>query len=110
MVPVPFQHHARKPSIFDDKLAPNLEGKFEKVDKKKVDKKEVDEWWKSLSVPWKGLRVLIVGHRELKGRTAIVRDVAFGRKNLSGLALFVELETFGSTKQWIKYEDAVEER
>jgi hypothetical protein len=97
MVPVPFQHHARKPSIFDNKLAPNLE-------------KKVDEWWKSIPVPWRGLRVLIIRHGELKGRTAIVRDIAFGRKNLSGLALFVELETFGSTKRWIEYEDTVEER
>jgi hypothetical protein len=102
MVPVPFQHHAHKPSTFDDKLVPNLE--------KKVTKKKVDEWWKSIPVPWRGLHVLIIRHGELKGRTAIVRDVAFGHKNLSGLALFVELETFGSAKQWIEYEDTVEER
>jgi len=54
--------------------------------------------------------VLIIRHRELKGQTAIVHDVAFGRKNLSGLAVFVELETFGSTKWWIEYEHTVEER
>jgi len=54
--------------------------------------------------------MLIIRHRELKGQTAIVRDVTFGRKNLSGLAVFVELETFGSTKQWIEYEHTVEEQ
>jgi hypothetical protein len=101
-VPVPFQHHARKPSFFDDKLAPNLE--------EPVGKTKVDEWWKSIPVPWRGLRVLIIRHGELKGRTAIVRDVAFGRKNLSGLAVFVELDLLGSAKRWIKYEDTVEER
>jgi hypothetical protein len=64
----------------------------------------------SIPVPSRGLRVLIIRHGELKGRTAIVRNVTFGRKNLSGLALFVELETFGSAKRWIDYEDTVEER
>jgi len=54
--------------------------------------------------------MLIVRHGELKGQTAIVCNVTFGRKNLSGLATFVELETFGSTKWWIKYEDTVEEQ
>ena len=107
MVPVPFQHHAHKPSTFDDKLAPNLE---KKVTEKKVAEKKVDEWWKSIPVPWRGLHVLIIRQGELKGRTAIVCDVAFGCKNLSGLALFVELETFGSAKRWIKYEDTMEER
>ena len=106
MVPIPFQHHACKPVIFDDKLAPNLEKDAEK----KVDEKKVDEWWRSIPIPWRGLHVLIVHHGELKGRTAIVCDVAFGRKNYSGLTLYVELETFGSTKLWIEYEDAVEER
>jgi hypothetical protein len=107
MVDVPFQHHARKPTIFDDKLAPNLE---EKVAEKNVVEKKVDEWWKSIAVPWRGFRVLIIRHGELKGRTAIVRDVAFGRKSLSGLEIFVELEVFGSMKRWIEYEQAVEER
>jgi len=102
-VPVPFQHHARKLGSFDDKLAPNLE--------EPVGKTKVDEWWKSIPVPWRGLRVLIIRHgEELKGQTAIVRDVTFGCKNLSGLAVFVELETFGSTKRWIKYEHTIEER
>jgi len=54
--------------------------------------------------------MLIVRHGELKEQTAIVCDVAFGCKNLSGLATFVELKTFGSTKWWIKYEDAAEEQ
>jgi len=54
--------------------------------------------------------VLIIRHRELKGQTAIVHDVAFGCKNLSGLAVFVELETFGSVKRWIEYEHTIEER
>jgi len=54
--------------------------------------------------------MLIIRHRELKGQTAIVRDVAFGRKNLSGLAVFVQLETFGSAKRWIEYEHTIEER
>ena len=53
---------------------------------------------------------LSLGIGSLKGQTAIVRDVAFGHKNLSGLAVFVELETFGSAKQWIEYEHTVEER
>ena len=53
--------------------------------------------------------MLIVRHGELKGWIAIVCDITFGCKNLSGLATFVELETFGSTKRWIKYEDTVEE-
>ena len=101
-MPVPFQHHARKLGSFDDKLAPNLE--------EPVGKTKVDEWWKSISVPWRGLRVLIIRHRELKGQTAIVCDVAFGRKNLSGLAVFVELETFGSAKWWIEYEHTIEEQ
>ena len=112
MVPVPLQHHARKPSLLNDKLALNLEEKVaeKKVTEKKVIEKKVDEWWKSIPIPWRGLRVLIVRHGELKGQTAIVRDVAFGHKNLSGLAVFVELETFGSTKWWIDYEDTMEER
>jgi len=101
MVPVSFQHHARKPGFFNDKLALNLE---------KVSEKEVNEWWKSIPVPWRGLHVLIVRHGELKGRTAIVCNVTFGRKNLSGLATFVELETFGSMKWRIKYEDTMKER
>jgi len=54
--------------------------------------------------------MLIVRHGELKGQTAIVHNVTFGCKNLSSLATFVELETFGSMKQWIKYEDTVEEQ
>jgi len=54
--------------------------------------------------------VLIIKHRELKGQTAIVCNVAFGRKNLSGLAVFVELETFGSTRRWIEYEHTIEEQ
>jgi len=126
MVSVPFQHHPHKPSIFDDKLAPNLEKKvtekkvaekkviekkvIEKKDAEKDAEKKVDEWWKSIPIPWKGLRVLIIRHGELKGRTAIVRDVAFGRKNLSGLAIYVELEIFGSLKVWIEYENAIEEQ
>jgi len=101
-MPVPFQHHARKPCSFDDMLAPNLE--------EPVSKTKVDEWWKSIPVPWRGLHMLIIRHRELKGQTAIVRDVAFGRMNLSGLAVFVELETFGSAKRWIEYEHTVEEQ
>jgi len=101
-MPVPFQHHARKPGSFDDKLAPNLE--------EPVSKTKVDKWRKSIPVPWRGLRVLIIRHRELKGQTAIVRNVTFGCKNLSGLAVFVELETFGSTKWWIEYEHTIEER
>ena len=40
--------------------------------------------------------MLIIRHRELKGQIAIVHDVTFGCKNLSGLAVFVELKTFGS--------------
>jgi len=86
----------------DDKLAPNLE--------KPVSKMKVDEWWKSIPVSWRGLCMLIIRHRELKGQTAIVCDVAFGRKNLSGLAVFVELETFESAKRWIEYEHTVEEQ
>jgi len=54
--------------------------------------------------------MLIIRHRELKEQTAIVRDVAFGCKNLSGLAVFVELETFGSAKRWIEYKHTVEKR
>jgi len=100
-VPVPFQHHTRKLGSFDDKLAPNL--------KEPVGKTKVNKWWKSILVPWRGLHVLIIRYRELKGQTAIVCDVAFGRKNLGGLAVFVELETFGSTKWWIEYEHTVEE-
>ena len=102
MVPVPFHHHTRKPTIFNDKLVPNLE--------KKDAKKEVGKWWKLSPIPWKGLHVLIIHHGELKGRTAIIRDVMFSHKNSSGLALYVELETFGSMKQWIEYEDTVEEQ
>ena len=101
MVPVPFHHHAHKQTIFDDKLALNLE--------EKDAKKEVNEWWKLIPVPWRGLHVLIIHHGELKGWTAIIRDVTFGHKNSSGLALYVELETFGSMKWWIEYEDAMEE-
>ena len=85
----------------DDKLAPNLE--------EPVGKMKVDEWWKLIPIPWRGLRTLIIRHRELKGQTAIVHNVAFGRKNLSGLTVFVELETFGSAKRWIEYEHTVEE-
>ena len=101
-MPVPFQHHTHKPGFFNDKLVLNL--------KEKISKKEVDEWWKSIPISWRGLRVHIVRHGELKGRTAIVHDVAFGCKNLSSLATFVELETFESMKWWIKYEDTVEEQ
>ena len=54
--------------------------------------------------------MLIIRHMELKRQTAIVRDVTFGRKNLSGPVVFVELETFGSTKRWIEYEHTVEEQ
>ena len=101
MVPVPFHHHAHKQTIFDNKLALNLE--------EKDAKKEVNEWWKSIPVPWRGLHVLIIHHGELKGQTAIVCNVVFGCKNYSSLTLYVELETFGSTKLWIEYEDAMEE-
>ena len=59
MVPVPFQHHAHKPSTFNNKLALNL--------KKKVAEKKVDEWWKLIPIPWRGLHVLIIRHGELKG-------------------------------------------
>ena len=106
MVPVPIQHHARKPVIFDNKLVPNLEKDAEK----KVDEKKVDEWWRSIPVPWRGLHVLIIHHGELKGQTAIVHDVTFGCNNYSSLTLYVKLETFGSTKLWIVYEDAMEEQ
>ena len=100
-MPVPFQHHARKLGSFDDKLVLNLE--------EPVSKTKVDKWWKSIPVPWRGLCVLIIRHRELKEQTAIVRNIAFGHKNLSGLAVFVELKTFGSAKRWIEYEHTVEE-
>ena len=102
MVPVPFHHHGCKPTIFDDKLVPNLE--------KKDAEKEVNKWWKSIPIPWKGLHMLIIHHGELKGQTAIIHDVAFGHKNSSCLALYVELKTFGSMKWWIEYEDAMEEQ
>ena len=36
--------------------------------------------------------------------------IKFGCKNSSGLALYVELKTFGSMKWWIEYEDAVEKQ
>jgi len=101
-VPVPFQHHVCKPGSFDDKLVLNLE--------EPVGKTKVDKWWKLIPVPWRGLRMLIIRHRELKEQTAIVCDVTFGRKNLSGLAVFVELETFGSAKWWIEYEHTIEEQ
>ena len=102
MVPVPFHYHAHKPTIFDDKLAPNLE--------KKDAEKEVNKWWKSIPIPWRGLHMLIIHHGELKGQTAIICNVAFSCKNSSSLALYVELETFGSMKRWIEYENAVEEQ
>ena len=77
---------------------------------KKDAEKKVDKWWKFIPVPWRGLNVLIIHHGELKGRTAIIHKVVFGHKNSSGLALYAKLETFGSMKQWIEYEDAVEEQ
>ena len=58
MVPVPFQHHARKPGFFNNKLALNLE--------EKVSKKEVDKWWKSISIPW-AFACLLLGMGSWKG-------------------------------------------
>ena len=102
MVPVPFHHHTHEPTIFNDKLVLNLE--------KKDAEKKVDEWWKLIPIPWRGLHVLIIHHGELKGRTAIICNVMFGHKNSGGLTLYVELETFGSMKWWIEYEDTMEEQ
>lgn len=99
---VPFHHSAKRPNIFDKPCLDQPQPKLTPEDNK------------PLRVPWKGVAIIIVGHKEFKGRIGTVRDVHINRNTSSGLEVDVELDTFSlynsAIRKCFDYDDVLERR
>ena len=93
-VTVPFHHSAREAKLVN-KLAPNivlpsLEGNVGMEAQKTIDKmvKQV------IPVPWKGINVIFVGHKHLKGKVGMVTHIHICETSPSRLHIKVAVDAF----------------
>jgi len=90
---VPFHHSARKAKLVN-KLAlnivlPSLEG-----DVGMEAQKTINKMAKQVPVPLKGINVIVMGHKHLKGKVGIVTDVYICETSSSGLHIKVVVDAF----------------
>lgn len=107
---MPFHHLPVQPKLVN-KLAPNIvqppssegdsevdkEKEAQKIDsladkawKEKKAQEKIDDLAERVQVPWKGTHVLVVAHKELKGKVGRVVDVHFCKTSPSGLEIELE--------------------
>ena len=92
-VTVPFCHFAREAKLVN-KLALNIVLPSLKGDVGMKAQKMIDKMAKQVPVPWKGINVIVVDHKHLKGKVGMVTDVHICKTSPSGLHIKVAVDAF----------------
>lgn len=90
---MPFHHSAREAKLVN-KLAPNIVLPSLEGDVGMEAQKTIDKMAKQVPVPWKGINVIVVGHKHLKGKVGVVTDVHICETSPSGLHIEVAVDAF----------------
>ena len=90
---MPFDHSAREAKLVN-KLAPNIVLPSLEGDVGMEAQKPIDKVVKQVPVPWKGINMIVVGHKHLKGKVGMVTDIYICETSPSRLHIEVAVDAF----------------